>query len=68
MTNVQQPELRRNGRNPTVQESKAPGPADRRPKARGGQARPVPRDQISPYGPSSRPVAEHTDRNEPSGG
>ncbi|MGW0432793.1 hypothetical protein ACWDV4_09645 [Micromonospora sp. NPDC003197] len=68
MTNVQQPELRRNGRNPTVQDSKAPGPADRRPKARGGQARPVPRDQVSPYGPSRRPVAEPVEQSESAGG
>ena len=57
MTNVQQPEMRRNENNPTVQDSKGPRPGDRR-QASGGAARPVPPDQVSPYGPSSRPVAE----------
>ncbi|MFD1320562.1 hypothetical protein [Micromonospora sonneratiae] len=62
MTNVQQPELRRGERNPTVQDSKAPGPSDRRPRSGGGQARPMPPKQVSPYGPSARPVAEDTGR------
>jgi hypothetical protein len=57
MTNVQQPEMRRNENNPTVQDSKGPRPGDRR-QTKGGAARPVPRDQVSPYGPSARPVAE----------
>ncbi|MFI6760986.1 hypothetical protein ACIBF5_17805 [Micromonospora sp. NPDC050417] len=57
MTNVQQPEMRRNGKNPTVQDSKGPRPGDAR-QSSGGGARPVPRDQVSPYGPSPRPVAE----------
>lgn len=61
MTNVQQPEMRRNGNNPTVQDSKVPGPGSR-PSSRGGSARPVPRDQVSPYGPAGRPVGEQHDR------
>jgi hypothetical protein len=68
MTNVQQPEMRRSETNPMVQDSKEPGPG--RPGARGGQARPVPPDQVSSHGPAPRPVAapggagEHDD-NEP---
>ncbi|MEV4627136.1 hypothetical protein AB0J90_12685 [Micromonospora sp. NPDC049523] len=66
MTNVQQPEMRRNENNPTVQDSKGPRPGDRR-QSSGGAARPVPPEQVSPYGPSSRPVArtgEHESKSE----
>jgi hypothetical protein len=56
MTNVQQPEMRRNEENPTVQDSKVPRPGDRV-SVSGGEAQPVPPDQVSPYGPSQRPVA-----------
>lgn len=56
MTNVQQPEVRRNEENPTVQDSKVPGPGSRV-SVSGGEARPVPPDQVSPYGPAQRPVA-----------
>jgi hypothetical protein len=54
MTNVQQPEMRRNENNPTVQDSKRPRPSDRTGAVR-GRARPVPPAQASPYGPSPRP-------------
>ncbi|MDG4771020.1 hypothetical protein [Solwaraspora sp. WMMD792] len=57
MTNVQQPEMRRSGDNPLVQESKGPDGADRRPGRRGGGNRPVPAGQVSPYGPHP-PVAD----------
>jgi hypothetical protein len=67
MTNVQQPEMRRNENNPTVQDSKVPGPGGR-PAAKGGEARPVPPEQVSPYGRPARPVAEEADRSEPDGG
>jgi hypothetical protein len=63
MTNVQQPEMRRNENNPTVQDSKVPGPGDR-PRSGGGRARPVPPEQVSPYGPSARPVADEADGDE----
>lgn len=56
MVNVQQPEMRRNEHNPTVQDSKVPGPGSRV-RVEGGEARPVPREQVSPYGPPPRPVA-----------
>jgi hypothetical protein len=56
MTNVQQTEMRRNGRNPTVQDSKGPRPGEQS-QAKGGGARPVPPEQVSPYGPAPRPVA-----------
>lgn len=62
MTNVQQPEMRRNEKNPLVQGSKGPDPSDRRPGRRGGGGRRVPPDQVSPYGPASRPVAEDPHR------
>ncbi|GAB3807301.1 hypothetical protein [Micromonospora zhanjiangensis] len=54
MTNVQQPEMRRNENNPTVQDSKRPGPVGGRPRAGRGRARPVPPAQSSPYGPEPR--------------
>lgn len=63
MTNVQQPEMRRNELNPTVQDSKGPGPGSRV-SASGGEARPVPPDQVSPYGPAQRPVAAEHRHNE----
>jgi hypothetical protein len=56
MTNVQQPEMRRSETNPTVQDSKEPGPGGP-PRTRGEPGRPVPPDQVSPHGPASRPVA-----------
>jgi hypothetical protein len=61
VTNVQQPEMRRSEEDPLVQESKGPGPSGR-PKAKGGEARPVPAEQVSPYGPSPRPIEEDEDQ------
>ena len=49
MPNVQQPELRRSGQNPLVQdsaESRAAAPGGPR-----GRSGPVPTEQRSPYGP-----------------
>jgi len=60
MTNVQQPEMRRNGLNPTVQDSKGPRPGDPT-RVRGGGGRRLPPDQVSPYGPPPRPVAKAAD-------
>jgi hypothetical protein len=57
MTNVQQPEMRRSGNDPLVQDSKGPRPSDPR-RAKGADGRPMPRGQVSPHGPSARPVAE----------
>ncbi|WBB80780.1 hypothetical protein O7606_05155 [Micromonospora sp. WMMD882] len=60
MTNPQQPELRRNGRNDAVQDAKGPGPGAR-PRggaSRGDEGRPVPRGQSSPYGPAAGQVAD----------
>lgn len=59
MPNVQQPEMRRNEKNPLVQDNSGPGAAGH-PRARrgGGKGRPVPPDQVSPYGPAARPIAE----------
>jgi hypothetical protein len=67
MTNVQQPEMRRNENNPLVQDSKNPGPGGR-PRARGGEARPVPPEQVSPYGPAPRPVADNNSEDEDEAG
>ncbi|HEY0696512.1 MAG TPA: hypothetical protein VGD43_01740 [Micromonospora sp.] len=58
MANVQQPEMRRNEHNPTVQDSQEPGPG----RSPGGGAtghgrRPVPSGQASPYGPRPRRTA-----------
>lgn len=61
MTNAQQPEMRRNELNPLVQESKGPRPDDP-PRVKGGGGRRIPPDQVSPYGPSARPVAEDPDQ------
>ncbi|MFY1670646.1 hypothetical protein ACN27G_11870 [Plantactinospora sp. WMMB334] len=63
MPNVQQPEMRRNENNPLVQDAKGPRPGDPTGN-RGGGGRPVPPDQVSPYGPSARPVAEDPDAGE----
>jgi hypothetical protein len=61
MTNVQQPEMRRNEHNPTVQDSKVPRPNEHRVAGgkNGGVPRgqTTPRGQTSPYGPAPRPVA-----------
>jgi hypothetical protein len=61
VTNVQQPEMRRNENNPTVQDSKGPGAAGHpanRGTSQGDRGRPVPKGQVSPYGPAGRPVAD----------
>ncbi|PZM96119.1 MAG: hypothetical protein DIU79_05855 [Actinobacteria bacterium] len=65
MPNVQQPEMRRNRNNPLVQESAGPGAAGH-PRSRrgGGEARPVPRDQVSPYGPPASRVAEAKEKDQ----
>lgn len=63
MTNVQQPEMRRNEKNPLVQESKGPRPGHRH--AHGGtgeRGRPVPGGQLSPYGPPTVPRADDASR------
>ncbi|HEX5543813.1 MAG TPA: hypothetical protein VFX60_20030 [Micromonospora sp.] len=60
MANVQQPEQRRSEQTSTVQESRGPRPGDPV-NTRGGRGRPVPPGQVSPYGPSRRPVAEPRD-------
>jgi len=66
MVNIQQQEMRRNEHNPTVQDSKEPRPGDPH-GSKGGQARPVPPDQVSPYGRSTRPVGEHPTHGEDRG-
>lgn len=63
MTNVQQPEMRRSGDNPLVQESKEPRPGDR-PGSSSNRGRPVPAGQVSPYGPAPRPLARDGDRGD----
>ncbi|GIJ45141.1 hypothetical protein Val02_20270 [Virgisporangium aliadipatigenens] len=56
MPNIQQPEMRRSGKDPLVQESAANipeaqggGPGGGKPEHHG----PVPPDQVSPYGPDA---------------
>ena len=53
MSNVQQPEMRRSGLDPLVQDSRKTA-TDTSPRAPsgGGEHRKVPKDQQSPYGPS----------------
>jgi hypothetical protein len=65
MPNVQQPEMRRSGHDPLVQEHREEtaqhtGPPDKGPKG------PVPADQVSPYGvPPERPTEEYEDEARP---
>lgn len=61
MVNPQQEELRRNNRGATSQDSKVPGGAGH-PRysgtSQGDRGRPVPKGQVSPYGPAGEPVAD----------
>ncbi|MFU8853512.1 hypothetical protein ACNAW0_21365 [Micromonospora sp. SL1-18] len=61
MVNPQQEEFRRNNRGGTSQDSKVPGVAGN-PRNRGTSnadvGRPVPKGQVSPYGPAGEPVAD----------
>lgn len=61
MVNPQQEEFRRNDKGATSQDSKGPRPAGfpgNRGRSRGDEGRPVPRGQVSPYGPAGEPVAD----------
>lgn len=51
MANVQQPEMRRSGQTRPVQDSD--GPIPHRAGGAGQEHRPVPPEQVSPYGPST---------------
>ncbi|MEH1129139.1 hypothetical protein [Micromonospora sp. CPCC 206061] len=62
MPNVQQPEMRRSGETRLVQQTDGP-PPDRGSRA-GKEHRPVPPDQVSPYGPEAGKAA---DAEEPKG-
>lgn len=68
MTNVQQPEMRRNEHNPTVTDSKEP-PTGGHPRhggtSQGDRGRPMPKGQVSPYGPAGRSTAD--DESKPRG-
>lgn len=65
MTNIQQPEMRRNGKNPTVQDSKGPESGGH-PLAGGDTTggRPIPAGQASEYGPQPRRVADDGDNDD----
>lgn len=52
MPNIQQPEMRRSGKDPLVQDS-AENKATSTPVAGGEGSGPVPPDQQSPYGPQA---------------
>ncbi|MER5454543.1 hypothetical protein ABT008_07155 [Micromonospora sp. NPDC002389] len=61
MTNPQQEEFRRNERGGTSQYNKAPqasGHPAHRGSSSGDAGRPVPRGQVSRYGPTEQPVAD----------
>ncbi|MGC4816287.1 hypothetical protein [Micromonospora sp. DT63] len=61
MVNPQQEEFRRNAKGATSQDSKGPQPTGHplnRGTSRGDAGRPVPKGQVSPYGPAGEPVAE----------
>lgn len=51
MSNVQQPEMRRSGKDPLVQDSIENKVGTGSEANTGGDAGPVPKDQRSPYGP-----------------
>ncbi len=53
MPNIQQPEMRRSGRDPLVQDSVEQRAASKPPA--GGRGGPVPAEQQSPYGPQPPP-------------
>ncbi|GAA4566750.1 hypothetical protein GCM10023176_17520 [Micromonospora coerulea] len=61
MVNPQQEEFRRNNKGATSQDSKGPR-ATGHPRysgsSNGDTGRPVPKGQISPYGPAPEPVAD----------
>ncbi|MBM0226810.1 MULTISPECIES: hypothetical protein [Micromonospora] len=61
MVNPQQEEFRRNNKGATSQDSKGPRSAGH-PLNRGSSnadvGRPVPKGQVSPYGPAGEPVAD----------
>jgi hypothetical protein len=63
MANVQQPEMRRSGETRLVQDSDGPTP-EARGSAGGGRRehRPVPPDQVSPYGPDAQRAAPAQER------
>ncbi|MGN9811760.1 hypothetical protein ACTMSW_20665 [Micromonospora sp. BQ11] len=61
MVNPQQEEFRRNAKGATSQDSKGPKPSGfplNKGSSRGDDGRPVPRGQVSPYGPTQEPVAD----------
>jgi hypothetical protein len=61
VVNPQQEEFRRNANGATSQDSKGPRPSGHplnRGSSRGDAGRPVPKGQVSPYGPAGEPVAE----------
>lgn len=61
VVNPQQEELRRNAKGATSQDSKGPKPTGHplnRGSSRGDEGRPVPKGQVSPYGPAGEPTAE----------
>jgi hypothetical protein len=53
MPNIQQPEMRRSGRDPLVQDSAEIRAGSARTPGGGGPTGPVPPDQQSPYGPQT---------------
>ncbi len=65
MTNIQQPEMRRSGKDPLVQDS-AENKAGSTLGGGGGDAGPVPPDQQSPYGP--QPPRERRSDDAPDSG
>ena len=61
VVNPQQEEFRRNAKGATSQDSKGPKPTGHplnSGSSRGDAGRPVPKGQVSPYGPAGEPVAE----------
>jgi len=60
MPNVQQPEMRRSGKDPLVQDSVENKASTAAPGGERGSGAPVPPDQQSPYGPGgeSSPVTD----------
>ncbi len=64
MPNIQDPEMRRSGKDPLVQDSAKINPASSMPDGSGRGAQKTPPDQQSPYGPQP-PAERRPDGDDP---
>src|SRR5512138_3556007 len=68
VSNIQQPEMRRSGHDPLVQDSVKDTPRDSKGGSSDRTGRSVPPDQQSPYGPSGRSKETERKSNDPEEG